>query len=363
MLYYLTNSLLIQDNHPDYYLVLGAIKRLGLSVVESNHLVSGDYDILKKVSEWFCNDFELSPLFSKLVENYATQGIPSFINYYIEIVLGNPIIRTDGKRIIAQLHPCDISRSENIAAASLIVEDLNDACFYEHVLDWYIRRNKICANFKYDKVHGGGGRITDVIKEELGKKHVAISIIDTDKRYPTYDINKKDTYKKCKRLGRRAVYYKFQPLDVHEIENLIPVNYIDKLPDWQTETGRIKRKSFEYLRAKAEDILPYFDIKKGIRKDKIIEDVEYRKFAQQCYELNAELFAVDSDFNSYLDSRAEKDIVYYGLIEGLMKKVLDIIKNGEMPEPSLYEFQSINWCIISENMINWFVARNKESLY
>ena len=135
------------------------------------------------------------------------------------------------------------------------------------------------------------------------------------------------------------------------------------LPDWQLETLAVRRTAFEFLRVKAESILPYFDIKRGIRKDKIINDGEYLGFAEQCYKLNPELLAEEPDFKVYLDSKAEKDIVYYGLIEGVMKKVLELIMSPELPEPELYKFQLDNWNMIAENMVNWFVARNRESLY
>lgn len=51
-------------------------------------------------------------------------------------------------------------------------------------------------------------------------------------------------------------------LPVHEVENLVPLNYIDKL-DWN-ENNRYKKAGLDYLRdnAHTESIIKYFDFKK-----------------------------------------------------------------------------------------------------
>mgnify|MGYP003293298487 CR=1 FL=1 len=361
MLYYLTDNLLVDETHPAYQHILQAIKRLGFAAIESNHLVTGDYEILKKTLEWFRDD-ELLALFSGLVSNYATQAVPSFITYYLEVVLDNPVVRTVDGITIAQILPCDLCRTENVVSGSLIVEDINDAVFYDHILNWYVQNNRIKANFNYTKIHGGGNRIVDVIRQELAKKHISMTVIDTDKRYPLYNVNV-GTYKDCKKLGRKAVYYKFLPLDVHEIENLLPLNYIDLLDCWTTETGRVKKKLFDYLKADAEHILPYFDIKKGIIKNNIKNDEGYFNFAKDCYHLNPEFVAIEPDFNTYCINKKDKEFIYEGLINGIMKKILEKIDDNSFPAPLLYDFQKRNWNAIGANMANWFVARNLESLY
>ncbi len=360
MLYYLTDSLLVDEKHPAYQQIRKAIKRLGVAAIESNHLITGDYEILKKSSEWFLDD-ELQALFCGLVSNYATQTIPSFITYYLEVVIDNPVTRINNGVTVAQILPCDLSLTENVATGSLIVEDINDAVFYEHILKWYVKKYGIKANFKYDKSHGGGARIDEVIREKLRKKQVSMTIIDTDKRYPSCNI-KGDTYKRCQSLGRNLVYYRFFPLDVHEIENLIPCNYIDLLDDWTTETGRVKKEAFDFLKADAENILPYFDIKKGIKKNQLVNDEGYYNFARACYRLNHDLLAEEPDFDSYYLSKNDNDVIYEGLINGIMNKVLEMISHGLFVEPLLYDFQIRNWNAIGSNMANLFIARNLESL-
>lgn len=364
MLYYLTNSLLVKEEHPKFRLIQRSIKRLGLSAVESNHLILGDYDILCQASKWFRYDNELFPLFSKLLENYSMQVIPSFIKYYLELVLENPIVYEDSKgRTVAQICLDDVSDSENVAPASLIVEDLNDAVFYDHIFSWYRENSGISANFRHNNVHGGGGRIVEVIKDELRKKHVSLAILDTDKRYPSYDVKKGKTYKSCIRLGRKAPYYCFLPLYVHEIENLIPPNYIDSLDKWITEDGRLRKSNYDRLKTNADSVLPYFDIKKGINKSSIAVDHDYYEFASKCYELNPELVNGEPDFDEYVKSKGDKDIIYYGLIENIMKAVLERIKQNDLPDPVLYDFQKENWICIGQHMTDWFIARNNESLY
>ncbi len=364
MLYYLTDSLLVDEKHPKFNIIQQSLKRLGISAVESNHLILGDYDILYQASCWFKHDNELSPLFSKLVQNYSLNVIPPFVKYYLELVLDDPVTRKDDNgRQVAQICPEDVSTLESVAPVGLVVEDLCDADFYNHILDWYKIRCGITANFRYNSIHGGGGRIVEVIKSELRKKHVSLTILDTDMRYPGCDIEKNDTYKKCVKLGRKAPYYKFLPLKVHEIENLIPSNYIDILDKWENEVGKVKKNHYDCLKKKAEIMLPYFDIKKGIRKNSIMADPAYYEFARQCYELNPNLYSKESNFDLYVNSKEEKDVIYEGLIENIMKAVLEKIKINDFPSPVLYEFQTKNWEQIGQSMTDWCISRNNESLY
>ena len=361
MLYYLTDSLIVDDAHPSYKQIVKSLKRLGLSVLDSNHLLTGDYKVLEYAAKIFKEDDELSPLYSRLAENYATQSIPTFITYYLEIVLDNPITRIQGQRTIAQILPADICKTENVTAASLIVEDVSDADFYSYVLKWYSITHNIVAHFHYNPVHGGGQRIVEVIEDELRRKHVSMTILDTDQRYPQYVYNI-GTFKKCKKLGRNKVFYKFLPLCVHEIENLLPMNYIDMLDHWQTEAGAAQKKSFDYLKNDPEKVLPYFDLKKGIIKSKIIVNRDYYSFAEYCYSLNPDLGDGFLDFGEYVSSKGENDIIYSGLFNGIMKNVLNILKEPNMPSPVLYNFQFDNWNNIGANMVNWFIARNDESI-
>lgn len=68
------------------------------------------------------------------------------------------------------------------------------------------------------------------------------------------------------RIRKKITIYKFLPIDVHEIENLIPTNFIDMLNIWNTDACRQNKEYFDYLKNDAERILPFFDFKKGIRK-------------------------------------------------------------------------------------------------
>ena len=86
MLYYLTDSLIVDITDSLYQQIYRTIRTLGEAAESSTHLLYGDIGILEKAKEWFASDPILSPLFNKLVENFSINIIPEFITYYIEVV-------------------------------------------------------------------------------------------------------------------------------------------------------------------------------------------------------------------------------------------------------------------------------------
>ena len=365
MLYYLTDSLIVDITDSLYQQIYRTIRTLGEAAESSTHLLYGDIGILEKAKEWFGSDPILSPLFNKLVENFSINIIPEFITYYIEVVKDTPVDnRTEGGVTIAQMKYTDLMTAQNVIKADLISEDINDCCFYKYILGWYMKENNIIANVQLDDKHGGGGRTEAVIRGELRKKHVSICIIDTDKKHTSFLPDNNSTYGKCKGLGKRSPFYKFLPIDVHEIENLIPTNFIDMLNIWNTDACRQNKEYFDYLKNDAERILPFFDFKKGIRKTNDLKnDIAYYNYAKHCYNQNPRYYEINPDFNSYYEEKNDNEVIYVGLINGLLAKVLALLKESGYIEPILYHYQLSNWNMISQHMLNWGIARNNESLY
>ena len=121
----------------------------------------------------------------------------------------------------------------------------------------------------------------------------------------------------------------------------------------------------------AENILPFFDLKNGIFFSKIKENEDYAAFAEKCYLQNEMLSGNGIQFCDYcngnLDTcgKGNKDrIVYRGIFSNIMSKLLEKINDGSLSgEPNLFKFQRQCWEDISQEMLNWGCARNKEGLY
>lgn len=357
---------MVKSNSDKYVEIYKAIHRIASQVADSNHAMSGDYEAISYFRKIFKGDLILGELFNDIYQNFSTRGIPSELTFYIEVVIDNPTSRKEGNVYICQKKYLEYSTIDSLIKTRVICEDLYDAEFYKHILKWYISNKKSKLKYSFHSQGGGGRNIARTIEEELKKKHITICIVDTDKKYANYIPEKDSAYCKCKHIGKDIEYYKFLPLDVHEIENLIPLNYIDVAFLNYTEekiNDKKNKEAFDFLRKDAENILPYFDYKNGIKKnDELLNNQEYMTFAKLCYAQNSKML---KDFDTHLQELPKKGQVYPPLIggTGTIKMTLKLISNSNCPVPILLEYQKNNWNKIGQNMLNWCVAKNKEAIH
>lgn len=369
MLFYLTDSLIVKGDDPRYNEIHKAIYNLAVQSANGNHALVGDIKAITYFRNIFKSDYLVGSFFNKIYQNIAFEVVPSFVNYYVEVVINTPFVRTEGGKTIAQVEYCRLIPLETTNKTSLVCEFLYDADFYSFVLKWYIRQLGINVHFAFHKVDGGGTNTYINIDNELKSDHITLSILDTDCRYPGDTVKADSTYGKCIGIGDGNVLFKLIPLEVHELENLVPLNYIDQeFSSWtngDAEYAR-KKKAFDYLKKDAEGILPYFDIKKGIKYNKDYRTTQkLQTFAERCYLQNDELKARQPDFHQFVASLQDKAYIYTELISGTgtIKMVLNLIKSGNAPNPLLFNFQRTNWNIIGQEMLNWCFARRPETVY
>jgi len=215
---------------------------------------------------------------------------------------------------------------------------------------------RLIDDFKPDVVH-------------LNNIHTQLSlvcIVDTDKKYPTDTPKEDSTYSLCAAIPQNQIYH-FMALEVHEVENLIPLNYIDNLPWSQYNSAdRVNKKHFDYLRNDANHILPYYDYKSGIRKNQeLLSSQEYMAFAEECFNLDEELTNQYHSFSAYVSTKNNKDELLYKLFSGsfLITHTLEMIKGHSQPtEPELLPFQEHNWNMIGSTLLNWCIAESKDAM-
>lgn len=370
MLFYLTDSLIVDNNDQRFKDICTAIYYLAVQAAEGNHVVIGDIDVISHYRKIFKNDYCVGPFFNKLYQNISFEVVPSFINFYIEVVLNNPSNRVDQDgRNVGQLEYSRLVTLEASNKTSLVCEFLYDAKFYGYILRWFINKLGVNVHYAFHKVDGGGTNTHHNIKNELNSNHITLSILDTDCRYPNAPIDPNGTYGKCVGIGAGNVLCEIIPLYVHEVENLVPMNFIDQVfTQWTNGDAEYARKkvAFDYLKKEAESILPYFDYKKGIKYNDDFRNIpELQTFAKKCYEQNDEKMAVQPDFNLFVGTLNNKDYIYTELIggTGTINMTLSLINSGHAPNPVLYQFQEENWYIIGQEMINWCIAREPEAIH
>lgn len=360
MLIYLTNSL-ITDNPETATQIKKCIRNLCIAYEESKHLLLGDYAVIEWCSNHLMDD-TCQIVLNKLKNEYATSAIPSNITEYIEVGSWETKEKTENNGIIVHKVPFSFfTDSMCCQKADVIVEDENDFDFYIHVLKWYSSVTRYSTNFKI--VHGGGSLMGRTITTSLENERIALAFVDTDVRFPGDIIKDNSTCYNCRQAQRevedKSVFH-LHILDLHEIENLLPMDIVTSL-DWNQEDLR----HFRYIIDADVDgsILRYFDIKKGITKNnELINNPAYRTFAEVCFTHNPEL-SNGLTFAEKIANTAEKENIYPRLGRPL-KKVIDYFNNNDITNStfSLLPFQEIEWRKIGQNLLNFGIARTREAL-
>lgn len=86
MLFYITNSLMVDKEDMRYLHIRKVIRNLLTGYSESKLLLMGDYEVLKWMVKLFAEDEDLVSPIKYLYNNYAIMGIPDEIKYYWEVV-------------------------------------------------------------------------------------------------------------------------------------------------------------------------------------------------------------------------------------------------------------------------------------
>jgi hypothetical protein len=366
MLFYLTDSLIVDKSHPQFSAIRRAVKYIAMSVFESKHLLRGDYQVLKYMEEEFRGDKESYPIFHRLVSKYSTYTVPDDICRYVEVVLsGFAEYEKDGHRI-KQIEYGYFNDSKKVQEMIVMAEDLEDCYVFEYALKWYIKQNHLSYNYCFTPRGGGGSRIELAVKNCLKSGEMVTCITDSDQRYPGMPLKSDSNCMECKRLGKNTkdkIYY-FLMMPVLELENLIPLNHLDRL-DLRFEINRKDKEAFDKLcnNAYSEQILPHFDIKEGLKKEHLNQyGKDFADYAAMCCACNPELMGGKS-FEEYVDSLDDKDVICPRLNKRPMKDLAPLYINGDaLDEPQLMPFQLQAWEEIGALLLDTTCARNKESI-
>lgn len=161
-------------------------------------------------------------------------------------------------------------------------------------------------------------------------------------------------------------------MGVRELENLLPLNYVDEVTanhhDYQQPLSKDFVRHFNYLRhsPKHPDILPYFDYKEGIKKnDNYLKSPEYQSLAQLCWKQNPEI-CTGQTYKAYEDSIPLGDRLYYPLARKIhahtLAYIVDNKVKGTLKEPDLLPFQEAEWIRIGKEIATWGYARPTEAV-
>lgn len=365
MLFYLTDSLIVDKAAPTYRAVKRSIRLLAMSVFECRHLLRGDENVLKYFEQEYMGDDDVYPIIHYLVERPTTaNAVPDEICNYVEVINGTPRDTVKEGHYIKQVCYNYFTDSSKVQAMRIAVEDIDDSKFYSYVLQWYLDTNNLKFNYDFTPEPGGGGRMEVNVSEILKRGLMVSCIADSDKKYKGQPDDPETTGYKCSKIKcpTGGIYY-FLLLKVHELENLIPHNHFNALK-WQGQ-GLKDKKDFSYLcgKTESEELLPYFDIKEGIKKKEVKTlGADYRTYVEKCCKLHPTLMA-GKTFEDYVEGIAsDDDYVYPRLRKRMMNDLADQYENRSLPYPSLMVYQFDEWNRIARLLLDVACAKNPEAM-
>ncbi|MBV7515046.1 hypothetical protein [Pseudomonas sp. PDM25] len=287
---------------------LRSIEGLSLILRSGAHLISGDQKTLIAISN--LNDLSLPcrAIFHRaatrrsqvlsILKDVTTYTIVDFGRSNIECAIEN------NKKVIKI--PIDSFIKLNFQSSSEVVfEDINDNLIYTAVAEWYAKNvlNNKYLSLTYKKVQGGGNRTYAVYKEKQQEGETfCLCITDSDKKYPTDTAG--DTSALVREVEDTSMPLSYHlDLDFHEIENLLPLNFLEENSGTAEAKQIISTLKIAETNGYPEAKL-YWDYKKGLRGHYAQENehyrnywhgalgVEYNKCASQCTAKKCECYLI-----------------------------------------------------------------------
>lgn len=356
MLFNLTPELISQDHsESDKKKIKRAIEHILRSVSESKHLVISDLDTIIKLKQIITCSDSLSVLIY-LENNYSFLNYDS-IKYYVNVIVGYDNIYESSEGDCKFLNiPINYIQDSNLTNPTRILcEDISDASFFKIICNHYVINNNIGnISLCFEEEHGGGNQISRSFNKHINAKNIfCLAFADNDKKYPECQIG--ETLQKLSSIVNTNLLCKYISLECHEIENLIPFNYIQKIKKVYNEENGITFIE-NIIHSMEKESLKYFDIKKGINKDQISSSNDYLIFAKKL----AEYSPIHIDF-----SNIEQYEKKHKIIPQVGKIMSSFIESNTLlidETPHFLDFQITEWNKIGSDFLFWTCSRNKEPL-
>lgn len=238
----------------------------------------------------------------------------------------------EGKAIYLSVE--DAAQMNWSLGSCLLAENLSDCEFYETVGKYYAKKNNIRKiQVSFHREQGGGSEISSVLVKCVKTDGIpTLCLSDSDMKFgPTVKYGnppKGGTYISCARESSRLIKegfgarFYFPLVSVHEIENLIPYSFLNKLGDGFC--SQEAQKLIDELR-KIENGSPilFYDFKNGVSIDPSETSGKYwgEVFDRTCFEEGQQQFC--SITGPHILDRANKYIAKHGLVSIALDPSLD----------------------------------------
>ena len=291
---------------------------------------------------------------------------------YCRIFFGDGESRVihDGDHEIILLNIRGTGRKDFTEKTIVLTENEEDAIFYKIIGHYYSKSSGLRnISIDFDQLNGGGSTTSNVIKRIIKENNrMCLCISDSDKKYK--DCNCGTTMQKIIDVTRDKprLFFDLILLPTHEVENLIPIDVLDKVADkngWDKE-GITFLKFLADKFEQEESPVFYFDFKKGIPKASFIlpenaDENQKKKYrGLERYRLYWKSYV--EAFGKVIDSQTSEPI-----IKGICEKILvysndyleKIVKQGSIEKIYLHEYLKKLWMEIGEKIYCWGCVGNR----
>lgn len=163
---------------------------------------------------------------------------------------------------------------------NLIAENYSDCKFYRYIGKAYRTKENIkSVKLEIESIHAGGSSIYVTYNSKITEKKIAVLFVDTDRKYKNDNCG--ETLRKLLSEEHKLKvnklfndYVEIKILDVHEVENLIPISMI-KNAFHNKNVLTQKKKTIDFLETcmlkdeQQREVLNFFDFKNGIEISKL----------------------------------------------------------------------------------------------
>lgn len=288
----------------------------------------------------------------------STQQFYNSFNFHAYVTFDSPTAITYDKVIV---NPDELTSFEWFSKTRLLTENLIDAQFYEFVTNYYMRKSQI-RGFKKESENipgGGDSTVQYVVNQIKEKKSFCLTIVDSDLKYKGGNL--KETSSKVKKYidentPFNCMYYVIE--DLSEIENLIPFHIVTSFSTYKN--NQIVKDGLQFCQ-------DYFDFKKGLRTDDLINEDFYNYWYAELQHQKDIAEALDNYRNLAIKCgnrekyKQEKQAV---LIEGFGDKLLSMVMEDDTALASLRKVtdadlspaQQIVWYAMGRMIFEWCCA-------
>lgn len=272
------------------------------------------------------------------------------------------------EQTICQLTLSELAQSDITDKVNMLTENIEDSDFYKIIGKFYENTCNIknCL-LDFEKRMGGGSTTVKVFENIVEERQrLCLCIVDSDQKfYNAFNEKIGETMGKMKEFIKNKpedLWWKVLFLEVHEIENLIPIHWMEEVTK-EIQGAEQGIAFLQYLSRLEEKHSPvfFFDIKKGIKADMFHcpdeENREKWKKYQKSDLFRAYWKTYIEGFGIDLDKIHEEPVVH-GICHDILVRVNQNM-NKLTDQYQIDEYLQNMWLTIGQVIFSWTCVGTK----